>query len=178
MVSIDFVSDSQQMKLYDYVEKDIPTRVNRDHVTDAYGRRLLELCKTTNLLIANGRLGLDKDVDEFAFYGEKGCSVVDYLLLPLTDSETISNFKIYDVTEFSDHVGRPAIWITVGQGPTALAVGAGGGCLDIFTLIYPFSPLSPSLWETARYRLKHCLKGPLYPNQPTYQPIMWESLFD
>ena len=47
--------------------------------------------------------------------------------------------------------GRPTIWITVGQGPTALAVGAGGGCLDIFTLIYPFSPLSPSLWETARY---------------------------
>ena len=41
--------------------------------------------------------------------------------------------------------GRPTIWITVGQGPTALAVGAGGGCLDIFTLIYPFSILSPSL---------------------------------
>ena len=65
--------------------------------------------------------------------------------------------------------GRPTIWITVGQGPTALAVGAGGGCLDIFTLIYPFSPLSPSLWETARYRLKYCLKGPLNPNQPTNQ---------
>ena len=66
--------------------------------------------------------------------------------------------------------GRPTIWITVGQGPTALAVGAGGGCLDIFTLIYPFSPLSPSLWETARYILKHCLKGPLNPKQPTNQP--------
>ena len=62
--------------------------------------------------------------------------------------------------------GRPTIWITVGQGPTALAVGAGGGCLDIFTLICPFSPLSPSLWETARYRLKYCLKGPLSP-KPT-----------
>ena len=24
--------------------------------------------------------------------------------------------------------GRPTIWITVGQGPTALTVGAGGGC--------------------------------------------------
>ena len=45
--------------------------------------------------------------------------------------------------------GRPTILIIVGQGPTALAVGAGGGCLDIFTLIYPFSSLSPSLWETA-----------------------------
>ena len=31
--------------------------------------------------------------------------------------------------------GRPIIWISVGQGPTALAVGVGGGCLDIFTPI-------------------------------------------
>ena len=62
---------------------------------------------------------------------------------------------------------RPTIWMIVGQGPIALAVGAGGGCLDIFTLLYPFSLFSPSLWETARYRLKYCLKGPLNPNQPT-----------
>ena len=48
--------------------------------------------------------------------------------------------------------GRPTIWITVGQGPTALAVGAGRGCLDIFTLIYPF-------------------KGPLNP-KPTNQPTV------
>ena len=46
--------------------------------------------------------------------------------------------------------GRPTIWIRVGQGPTALAVGAGGVCLDSFTLEYPFCPLSPSLWETVR----------------------------
>ena len=65
--------------------------------------------------------------------------------------------------------GRPTIWINVGQGPIALAVGAGGGCLDIFSLIYPFFPLSPSLWETARYRMKYCLKGPLNPKQPTNQ---------
>ena len=61
------------------------------------------------------------------------------------------------------------IWIIVGQGPTALAVGAGGGCLDIFSLVYHFSFLSPSLWETARYRLKYCHKGPLSPKQPTNQ---------
>ena len=68
--------------------------------------------------------------------------------------------------------GRPTIFMIVGQGPIALAVGAGGGCLDIFTLLYPFSPLSPSLWETARYRLKYCLKGPLNPKQPTNQPLL------
>ena len=67
--------------------------------------------------------------------------------------------------------GRPTIWMIVGQGPIALAIGAGrgGGGLDIFTLIYPVSPLSPSLWETARYRLNYCLKGPLNPTQPTNQ---------
>ena len=64
--------------------------------------------------------------------------------------------------------GRPTIWMIVGQGPIALAVGAGGGCLDIFTLLYPLSPLPPLLWETARYRLKYCLKGLLNPNnQPS-----------
>ena len=37
---------------------------------------------------------------------------------------------------------RPTIWMIVGQGPSALAVGAGGGCLDIVTLLYLFLPLS------------------------------------
>ena len=40
--------------------------------------------------------------------------------------------------------GRPTIWMIVRQGPIALAVGAGGRCLDIFVLLYPFSSLSPS----------------------------------
>ena len=43
--------------------------------------------------------------------------------------------------------GRPTILITVGQGHIALAVGAGGGGLDIFTLIYPFSSFSLSLGD-------------------------------
>ena len=64
-------------------------------------------------------------------------------------------------------LGHPTVWMIVGQGPIALAVGAGGGCLDIFTPLYLFSLLSPSLWETARYRLKYCLKEPLNPKQLT-----------
>ena len=40
--------------------------------------------------------------------------------------------------------GRPTILIRVGQGPTALAVGAGEGCLDILLSSIPsllFLPL-------------------------------------
>ena len=44
--------------------------------------------------------------------------------------------------------GRPTIWITIWQGPSALAVGTGGGCLDIFTVIYPFFSLSLILGDS------------------------------
>ena len=68
---------------------------------------------------------------------------------------------------------RPTIWMIVGQGLTALAVGAvgGGGVIWTFLLSSILSflclLLSPSLWETARCTLKYCLKGPLNPKQPT-----------
>ena len=62
--------------------------------------------------------------------------------------------------------GRPTSWMIVGQGPIVLAVGAGGGVWTFF-LSSIFFLLSPFLWETAQYRLKYCLKGPLNPKQPT-----------
>ena len=43
------------------------------------------------------------------------------------------------------------------------------GVVWTFFLSSITSLLSPSLWETARYRLKYCLKGPLNPEQPTNQ---------
>ena len=64
---------------------------------------------------------------------------------------------------------RPTIWMIVGQGHIALAVGAVG----LFGHLYSplsFSPLSASLWEADRYRLKYCIKGPFNPKQPTNQP--------
>ena len=66
------------------------------------------------------------------------------------------------------------IWISVGQGPTALAVGAGLICLDIFSLVYHFSFLSPSLWEAARYGLKYHLKD--RPQQPANRPAIRGTL--
>ena len=48
------------------------------------------------------------------------------------------------------------IWSIVGQEPIVLAVGAGGANLGIFSLDIHFSFLSPSVRETARFRLKYC----------------------
>ena len=51
-------------------------------------------------------------------------------------------------------------------GPIALVLGADRGCLYSLPLIYRFFL---TLWETARYRLKYCLKGPINPKQPNNQ---------
>ena len=39
--------------------------------------------------------------------------------------------------------GRPTYLERVGQGPSVLAAGAGGGCLNIFSLVYHFSFFLP-----------------------------------
>ena len=58
------------------------------------------------------------------------------------------------------------ILIIVGQGPSALAAGAGG---IVWTFFLPLLSISP--WETARYRLKYCLEGPLSPKQSIKQSV-------
>ena len=87
-------------------------------------------------------------------------------------TEILSQRAVKPQTTNQPAPGRPTIWITVRQGRITLAVGTGGCCLDVFTIIYPFSPLSPSFWVTVRYRLKYCLKGLLIPKQPTNQPTV------
>ena len=64
--------------------------------------------------------------------------------------------------------------IIVGQGPTAFTVGAGGGCLDIFTLIYPFSLLSPFLF--GRRPETEILSQRAVKPKTTNQPICFFSL--
>ena len=70
--------------------------------------------------------------------------------------------------------GRPTILITAGQGPVALAVGT-GVVVWTFLLSSILSLLSPSLWETARYRLKYCLKETLSPKTTNQPEQTWTS---
>ena len=82
---------------------DIPLRVNKDHVIDTNGRRLIDLCKSTGLIIANGRLHKDLQLGEYTYCSHGGMSVVDYLLFNYNDNKCITDFKVLDFNEFSDH---------------------------------------------------------------------------
>lgn len=94
-----------------YIGQNIPNvytaqisgRVNKDPVIDLNGHRLLEVCITTGLLIANGRLSRDREVGQFTYCSALGQSTVDYLLLYLEDFETILNFEVLNFSEYSDH---------------------------------------------------------------------------
>ena len=62
--------------------------------------------------------------------------MVDRKNCPLS-AANVNNVNVNKVTMLNfQYRGVLLIWIRVGQGPTALAVGAGGDCLDIFSLVY------------------------------------------
>jgi hypothetical protein len=81
----------------------IDRRVSQDHVTDTRGRRLLDLCKSTGLVLANGRLCSDKNVGQLTFAGPRGCSVVDYCLLRAGDCTHLTEFNVHPFNALSDH---------------------------------------------------------------------------
>ena len=57
----------------------IPVRVSKDTVLDNYDRKLLDLCKSTGLLIGNGRLGAaDKHSGDITCVTNRGRSIVEY----------------------------------------------------------------------------------------------------
>ena len=71
--------------------------------------------------------------------------------------------------------GRPTIWIIVGQGPTVLAVGAGGGCLDIFyshLSVLSFFSLSLGDCPIETEILSQRAVKPKTTNQPTVHLIL------
>ena len=67
--------------------------------------------------------------------------------------------------------GRPTNLDQSGARAYCACSRCGWVCLDIFFLSSVISLFFLPLWETARYRLKYRLKGPLNPKQPTNQPI-------
>ena len=64
---------------------------------------MIEVCKSSRLRIANGPIGSDKDLGQFTCLGKKGNSVIDYFLLDQNSFDLISEFRIGDISDFSDH---------------------------------------------------------------------------
>ena len=81
---------------------DIPHRASMDTIVNNFGRRLLSMCKSTDLLILNGRKQGDIK-GKFTFCNQMGHSVIDYMLTKYEYYNVVTDFKVLEVNEFSDH---------------------------------------------------------------------------
>lgn len=74
------------------------SRNSMDSHTNCFGTRLIDLCKSFSLRIANGRLNSDS-VGAFTFMNSRGSSVIDYLLLREEDFNLITYFNVETYSE-------------------------------------------------------------------------------
>ena len=83
---------------------DVPLpRRSLDSTCNSHGLCLLDLCKSTSLRIANGRLGSDHLIGTYTYTCHAGSSVIDYLILNQHDFSHIADFEIGSFCEWSDH---------------------------------------------------------------------------
>ena len=78
-------------------------RVSQDKTVNRFGELLLDMCKSTDMRIVNGRLHNDAQVGSFTCMTANGESLVDYLLTSYENFNIIHDFKILPFNEFSNH---------------------------------------------------------------------------
>ena len=79
-------------------------RMSEDKIVNENGKQLLNMCKTDNLFIVNGRIGSDPKCD-FNCHTARGQSVVhvDYFIVDGLLLRNISVFSVNKLTPLSDH---------------------------------------------------------------------------
>lgn len=88
----------------DYIPDRPLDRASMDKICNNFGVKVLDLCKSTCLRIANGRLFRD-NCGMFTFANALGASVIDLLLSKERDFSLLCDFCIDSFNEFSDHAG-------------------------------------------------------------------------
>ena len=80
----------------------IINRANEDKYLNNNGRKLIELCKISDLKIVNGRVGRDKHIGNYTGYTSRVKSTIDYALVSMDVSSSIEDFYIDD----SDYITK------------------------------------------------------------------------
>ena len=91
----------------------LPQRANKDTKCDNNGCKLLDLCKSTGLVIVNGRIGCDKKIGSTTC---KGASTVDYVLASPTIFPYISDMLVDIFDPLLSDVHNP-ICLTIKKEP-------------------------------------------------------------
>ena len=84
-------------------ELDIPSDRKTEDLKppNTFGRKILNMCKSTGLRVCNGRFG--DESAKITFQNKNGCSIIDYLLLNRSAFDNISDFIVGKFNTFSCH---------------------------------------------------------------------------
>ena len=82
--------------------KEVPARNNFDQHLNEQGKILLEICKSLDLRILNGRCKGDS-FGKVTFHGKQGISTVDYIIVSHDLMDKFQNFVVRQPSPFSDH---------------------------------------------------------------------------
>ena len=79
-----------------------PQRHSFDNELNNHGKRLLEICRSADLTIMNGRSHGDS-LGRLTFHGKSGVSVVDHAICDQDLFPSIANFVVREPSSLSDH---------------------------------------------------------------------------
>ena len=74
-------------------------RKSFDNDLNNHGKRLLEICRSADLRILNGRINGDS-----LFHGKSGISVIDYSICDQDLLRNITSFIVKEPNSLSDHI--------------------------------------------------------------------------
>ena len=81
-----------------FMKENLLERINKDMIANNHGKKLIELCKLSDLKIANGRIGTGKSIGSYTCHTPRGSSTIDYAILSMGLFPYIVDFyiDIYD----------------------------------------------------------------------------------
>ena len=104
--SIDLVDTGNRNVILeeDFINNDMSVlRMNKDKSVNDYGHKLINLCKTSDLCILNGRAFEDKGKGKLTFCNKNGKSTIDFVLASKYALYKLCYFDILPFNVFSDH---------------------------------------------------------------------------
>ena len=78
--SDDYINFLPTLNDDDFVIDDFQNRCSEDKICNSSGQKLLDICKSTDLRIINGRVGDDRGVGRLTFLSSTGKSLIDYAI--------------------------------------------------------------------------------------------------
>ena len=107
----DFISNKGNQHLPDHTQDNTneKTREHFDSITNNHGKNLIQICKSCDLRILNGRTKGDS-LGKPTFHGMRGRSVIDYAICNTSLMKSINSFIVKPPSYLSDH-SQITTWI-------------------------------------------------------------------